>query len=74
MKDAPQTLGDLADSGMDLAWYCDDCSQKLRLDLGDALHLWGREQALAHWRPPIVCAVCRGRNVSMRVQAKAPNR
>lgn len=48
MKDDPHTLGTLADRGMELAWYCDNCSQKLRLDLDDAIYLWGREQVLAH--------------------------
>lgn len=71
---AIDTLGKLADNGMGLVWYCDDCNRKLGLDLDGAIHHWGRDRTFVGWRPPIVCADCRGRNASMRVQAQVPGR
>lgn len=71
---AIDTLGTLADNEMGLVWYCDDCNRKLGLDLAGAIHLWDRDQVFVGWKPPIVCADCRSRNVSMRVQAKVPGR
>lgn len=68
------TLGKLADNEMGLAWTCNGCHRTLGLDLDGAMHLWGRDQVFVGWKPPIVCADCGSRNVSMRVQAQVPGR
>ncbi|BAP94493.1 hypothetical protein [Aurantimonas phage AmM-1] len=66
------TLGKLADNGMGLVWYCDDCNRRLDLGLADAIARWGRDQVFIQWKPAIKCAGCGSRNVHARVQANVP--
>lgn len=63
------TLGDLADEGMCMAWACNDCSRDLDLTLSRAIELWGRDQRYVNWKPPVRCARCGSRNISIRVRA-----
>ena len=63
------TLGDLADAGMGLIWYCDGCGRPLALTLARAIEMWGRDQVYVKWTPPIKCASCGSKAISGSVQA-----
>ncbi|MDE0921479.1 hypothetical protein [Aurantimonas coralicida] len=68
------TLGKLVDNGMGLAWACDNCHRTLGLTLDEAIRRWGRHQVFVQWAPPLKCAQCGSRDISMRVQAQVPGR
>ncbi|MBB4003849.1 hypothetical protein [Aurantimonas endophytica] len=63
------TLDDLLDEGMGLAWICEGCSRDLDMTLGRAIEIWGRDQRYVRWHPPVKCARCGSRDISMRVRA-----
>ena len=64
-----ETLGDLADYGMGLAWHCAACHRTLGLTIDEAIRRWGADQIYVGWKPPIRCAACGGREVIVSVQA-----
>ena len=68
------TLGKLADARMGLVWTCNECHRTLGLTLDEAIRRWGRNRVFVRWAPPLKCAECGSRDISMRVRAKVPGR
>ena len=64
-----ETLGDLAEHSMGLAWHCAACHRTLGLTLDEAIRRWGRDQVYVRWRPPIRCAECGSREIAGSVRA-----
>ncbi|MCE7026390.1 hypothetical protein [Jiella avicenniae] len=69
-----ETLGDLRDHRMSLAFFCtgSKCGRELGLTLDRAIEIYGADQIYIDWtpsRPAIFCRECGCRRMRMIVQA-----
>ena len=67
---AINTLGELEDAGMGLAWTYNHCHRTL----DEGIRRCGRNQVFAQWMPRIICGSCGSRDISTRGRVKVPGR